>query len=275
MKWFATTNPVYQNHPETPTTWTKIWNELSGRTARDEQNAWNKEQSLEAYQRDLEMWNLQNEYNSPSSQMARYQAAGLNPLLVYGQGNPGNASGAPSYNPSSSASRPSGMENLSKVANLVGLIVGLKGNLASADAAAQNAKRIALQNKWFDKFASARYWSILSQNPMAYFKLEDPDTDFFGLSPKELYEGDPGMIFLPGMQKALSFQSMYPYQGKIQEQNLYRLQNVNSLLNYQKKYFGLDKWIGYGTDILGSLLQIGNFGLGAGKFNVFKKMHGF
>lgn len=34
----------------------------------------------------------QNEYNSPSSQMARYRDAGLNPNLIYSQGNPGNQS---------------------------------------------------------------------------------------------------------------------------------------------------------------------------------------
>lgn len=32
----------------------------------------------------------QNAYNDPASQMARYRAAGLNPNLVYTQGNPGN-----------------------------------------------------------------------------------------------------------------------------------------------------------------------------------------
>lgn len=32
-------------------------------------------------------WNMQNEYNSPSAQMARYKAAGLNPNLIYGQMN--------------------------------------------------------------------------------------------------------------------------------------------------------------------------------------------
>lgn len=36
----------------------------------------------------------QNEYNSPRSQMARYQSGGLNPHLVYSQGNPGNQSQA-------------------------------------------------------------------------------------------------------------------------------------------------------------------------------------
>jgi len=31
-----------------------------------------------------------NAYNTPAAQMARYKAGGLNPLLVYGQGTPGN-----------------------------------------------------------------------------------------------------------------------------------------------------------------------------------------
>lgn len=32
----------------------------------------------------------QNEYNTPKNQMLRYQEAGLNPHLIYGQGSPGN-----------------------------------------------------------------------------------------------------------------------------------------------------------------------------------------
>lgn len=39
----------------------------------------------------------QNEYNAPAAQMARYSDAGLNPNLVYSQGNPGNQSGIASY----------------------------------------------------------------------------------------------------------------------------------------------------------------------------------
>ena len=37
------------------------------------------------------MWNMQNEYNKPINQMARFNEAGLNPNLIYGQGNAGNA----------------------------------------------------------------------------------------------------------------------------------------------------------------------------------------
>lgn len=40
----------------------------------------------EAYQRNLEQWNRENEYNKPVNQMKRYQEAGLNPNLIYSQG---------------------------------------------------------------------------------------------------------------------------------------------------------------------------------------------
>lgn len=43
----------------------------------------------------VENWKMQNEYNSPAAQMARYQEAGLNPNLMYGQGNNGNAGSVP------------------------------------------------------------------------------------------------------------------------------------------------------------------------------------
>ena len=43
----------------------------------------------------LQMWNLQNEYNSPQAQMQRLEDAGLNKALMYGQGSTGNAGNAP------------------------------------------------------------------------------------------------------------------------------------------------------------------------------------
>lgn len=45
------------------------------------------------YQQNLDLWNKQNEYNSPTAQMQRLQAAGLNPNLVYGSSVAGNSSG--------------------------------------------------------------------------------------------------------------------------------------------------------------------------------------
>lgn len=54
------------------------------RDMQQQQNAFN-----------LQMWNLQNEYNTPEAQMQRFQRAGLSPQLVYGNGSSGNATSAP------------------------------------------------------------------------------------------------------------------------------------------------------------------------------------
>lgn len=53
----------------------------------------NKEMAKYAYSKDLEMWQKNNEYNSPENQMLRLKGAGLNPNLVYGTGAVGNTSG--------------------------------------------------------------------------------------------------------------------------------------------------------------------------------------
>lgn len=59
----------------------------------------NKAEAELAYQRSVDMWNRQNMYNTPESQMARFKAAGLNPHLIYGQGSSGLASSPPQYQP--------------------------------------------------------------------------------------------------------------------------------------------------------------------------------
>jgi len=51
---------------------------------------WNRQNAY-----NLQMWNMQNAYNSPAAQMQRYKDAGLNPNLIYGQGQPGMASSMP------------------------------------------------------------------------------------------------------------------------------------------------------------------------------------
>lgn len=74
----------------------------ASRTAKrntDRTIAANKREAELAYKRQLEMWHLQNKYNTPQAQMQRYTDAGLNPHLIYGQGTPGNASDIPKYQP--------------------------------------------------------------------------------------------------------------------------------------------------------------------------------
>lgn len=65
--------------------------------AVEKQNEGNFKLAQYSFDRNLDMWNLQNAYNTPSNQMARLEEAGLNPMLMYNQGNPGNASSSPQF----------------------------------------------------------------------------------------------------------------------------------------------------------------------------------
>lgn len=50
------------------------------------------------FDNNLEMWDLQNQYNTPKAQMQRLQDAGINPHMAYSKGSVSNTSGtAPTY----------------------------------------------------------------------------------------------------------------------------------------------------------------------------------
>lgn len=69
----------------------------SSRKQAERTNTANLELAKFGYGKDLEMWNRQNAYNDPSAQMARYDAAGLNPNLIYSQGSSGNSASMPRF----------------------------------------------------------------------------------------------------------------------------------------------------------------------------------
>lgn len=58
--------------------------------SQQQTNSRNAEMQRRQQQHNVELWNMNNEYNDPLNQMQRLKRAGLNPNLVYGQ----NASGA-------------------------------------------------------------------------------------------------------------------------------------------------------------------------------------
>lgn len=87
-----------------------------------ENNAFQRQMSEYEWSKNLEMWNLQNQYNSPASQMARFKAAGLNPNLIYSQGNPGNASSMPSYQSPTSQPVTRNAVRMSKLSGVLDLL---------------------------------------------------------------------------------------------------------------------------------------------------------
>ncbi|WGL31494.1 DNA pilot protein [Dipodfec virus UOA04_Rod_1151] len=76
------------------------YSDVKSRRAIRRQNEANMKLAQYQYDLQLEQWNRANAYNSPSAQMARYKAAGLNPNLIYGDGKASAgmaASSAPAY----------------------------------------------------------------------------------------------------------------------------------------------------------------------------------
>lgn len=64
----------------------------------DQQFQRQKELAQYQYDLNLQQWNRENEYNSPTSQLARLRAAGLNPHLIYGHGAvPNQSAQSPKY----------------------------------------------------------------------------------------------------------------------------------------------------------------------------------
>lgn len=61
--------------------------------------AFAEQQATTAYERQLELWRMEKQYESPAAQMQRYLQAGLNPNLIYGNVSaPGSPAAAPMGN---------------------------------------------------------------------------------------------------------------------------------------------------------------------------------
>lgn len=73
------------------------------------QNTQNKKAATRAFNREVDLWNMNNEYNTPAAQVQRLKDAGLNPALVYGTGASvatGNSKGAAHAPQAAGPSRP-------------------------------------------------------------------------------------------------------------------------------------------------------------------------
>lgn len=77
---------------------TSILGNVLGFGSQQSTNKANMELAKYQYARNVEMWNMQNDYNTPLNQRKRIEAAGFNPNLVYGHGSLVNtSSSSPQY----------------------------------------------------------------------------------------------------------------------------------------------------------------------------------
>lgn len=111
-----------------------------------EQYKYNKKLQDNAFAHNVEMWNMQNAYNTPSAQMERLQAAGLNPNLVYGNGGATNtATDYPKYQ-AGEAPQVANIRAASRQLALQGFQTALNAKLQNAQAANLDADT-ELKNK--------------------------------------------------------------------------------------------------------------------------------
>lgn len=105
-----------------------------------------------AYSKDVSMWNKMNEYNTPEQQMKRYEEAGLNPHLIYGQGTPGNASSMPQYQ----APRAEYPFVPLELGNMLGQYAQFKKTMAETDNLAEMKKILEYKKEmlYYDKTGS-------------------------------------------------------------------------------------------------------------------------
>lgn len=137
-----------------------------------------KKQQDKSWAKQVEFWNMQNEYNTPANQMKRFQDAGLNPNLIYGQGNPGNASNTPNFQVSAHTS-PVGaaLEALTSVANLELIKSQVEKNQSESIRTQSQTKGIDLENKFNSNTFLPRFWKVTAEAGTAVNKKAMSDID--------------------------------------------------------------------------------------------------
>lgn len=110
----------------------------------------------EANKATRDLWREQAEYNKPINQMARFQEAGLNPNLIYSQGNPGNMTSSPTMQPTHFDFDPNKQFVLSATRkNMIAqndnlhqqnTLLQSQGSLAT-----EQARKLRLENDFFEK----------------------------------------------------------------------------------------------------------------------------
>lgn len=123
-------------------------NRKLARELAQKQQDFQSSEAEKAFQRNIEMWNKQNAYNSPAAQMARLEAAGLNPNLAYGSLGSSTAGTPPAYNPVS-AVQPSDAIYSNPFDSISQMGANLNANaLADAQVAQTraNTRNVELQN---------------------------------------------------------------------------------------------------------------------------------
>lgn len=228
---------------------------------------YNKKLAEQQNQYNLNMWNLQNEYNSPQAQMKRLEEAGLNTALMYGQGSTGNAAHAPEQVTPQAPNIEGPMQKLAEAFNIEGLRTAVaKRRQAQADA---TMSEVAAANAKDEREA---------QHDVSMLYDLDPETGRYVFSSPDvtsIREASPEQKELKRRTGAISARAyyfnrilennfrtnslLYPRASLIDSTRRLNQSRINLLApqigmrNYEEKMFPYGYWIGNGTKVLNAL----------------------
>lgn len=229
----------------------------------------NKKLQNQQNEYNLNMWNLQNEYNSPAAQMRRYEEAGLNPALMYGQVTPGNASSAPVQGVPKAPELSEDMRQLAQAFNIEGLKTAIANRkkaqadarIAGANADDAESTNYALRRLYWDYhfdptsgrfvydggFSKSADGSVHSKDVLPFYQRYGEGKLMRMLSDNFRYNSlivpRAGLI---GSQTNLNAgrYSLIPDQSWLLQRRAEMYGPQLRMLNYQAKYFPWTFWIG-------------------------------
>lgn len=161
---------------------------ITGLIGAKKQFQYNKQLMSLQNQYNIDMWRMNNEYNTPTAQMQRFQDAGLNPNLIYGQGNAGNSASAPVQGVPEPPAINEAMQNFAKASNVLNIlnqVEELKARkLDNIKRGLANDKMIAYKDyyagnafqEWLIKQAQAHYLTYKGYDAEARYRGLVPET---------------------------------------------------------------------------------------------------
>lgn len=211
-------------------------------------------QQEQAY--NLELWNLQNEYNTPQAQMNRFQDAGLNPNLIYSQQNPAQAPQAASaFNFRSSGNYSKNMQN---AMSMIGQVM--------------NTVKAARETYDYMRYGrDTAYWTnIRTQEQALGQKLQNEWDDYLLHGENMIYGDAQRMVNGPRS-------TMYRYQMDTQNQRYQQLVAIcNAIPDQQARTQALTALDEYRKKILeGQYGAVLNINTGYSGLDAFLRMLGF
>lgn len=113
----------------------------------------------QANEHELEMWRLNNEYNTPEKQMQRYIEAGINPALAYQNITGGNSGSAPGVHMSDTPTQHDTQDKLATAQTIMSGIRDLISTVGQGVDAYKGIQDIAIrnQNNWYDAFRASAF----------------------------------------------------------------------------------------------------------------------